>query len=113
MTHRSTHSESYKPTEADTPLAHASDEFISYDQNQLFAQVLRVLARPLDVTRWHEMVRHLERIARARATYSPEMYYIGGVHKSNDSSQIQLALWILFCWILYLRLYVWYAEYIM
>jgi hypothetical protein len=47
MTHRSKHSESYKPTEADTPLAHAPDESISYDQNQFFAQVPRVLARPL------------------------------------------------------------------
>jgi hypothetical protein len=42
MTHRSKHSQSYKPTEADTPLAHASDESISYEQ------VPRVLARPLD-----------------------------------------------------------------
>jgi hypothetical protein len=45
MTHRSKHSESYKPTEADTLLAHASDESISYDQNQFFAQVPRILAR--------------------------------------------------------------------
>jgi hypothetical protein len=47
MTHRSKHSESYKPTEADTPLAHASDESFSCDQNQFFAQVPRVFARPL------------------------------------------------------------------
>jgi hypothetical protein len=47
MTHRSKLSESYKPTEADTPLALASDESISYNQNQFFAQVPRVLARPL------------------------------------------------------------------
>jgi hypothetical protein len=47
MTRRSKHSESYKPTEADTPLAHASEESISYDQNQFFAQVPRILARPL------------------------------------------------------------------
>jgi hypothetical protein len=40
-------SESYKPTEEDTPLAHASDEPISYDQSQFFAEVPRVLARPL------------------------------------------------------------------
>lgn len=47
MTHRSEHSESYKPIEADISLAHASDESISYDQNRFFAQVPRVLARPL------------------------------------------------------------------
>jgi hypothetical protein len=47
MTHRPKHSESYKPTEADTPLAHAKDESISYDQNQFFAQVPRVLVRPI------------------------------------------------------------------
>jgi hypothetical protein len=46
MTHRSKHSQSYKPTEAVTPPAHASAESISYDPNQFFAQLPRVLARP-------------------------------------------------------------------
>jgi hypothetical protein len=106
MTHRSKHSESYKSTEADTPLAHASDESISYDQNQFFAQVPRVLAPPLhrniklslilfvlffsvDSTRWMtECARtHFCRWTRAQLRGNTVLVCLSGIFKPRVSTE--------------------------
>jgi hypothetical protein len=82
MTRWSKHSESCKPPEADTPLAHASDGSISYDQKQFFAQVPRVLAQPLLIfhlgSRWGLVVSDTPRPRFTTGERTPGTHWIRG-----------------------------------